>query len=230
MERGIFGLPLPQRAGTKLSIIQYADDTILVMQACPRQLIALKGLLNSFAESIGLRVNYSKSAILPISVDADKIEILGNTLNCQIGSMPFTYLGLPMGLKRPGVAECLPFVERIERRLTGCAQFLTQGGKLEMVNLVLSSLSIYYLSIIKVPHTVITQVDKYRRHGLWRGSDLNAKKPPLAAWHMVTRPKLEGGLGVVNLRTKNDALRMKFLHKFYNKVELPWVQLVWDNY
>jgi hypothetical protein len=32
------------------------------------------------------------------------------------------------------------------------------------------------------------------------------------------------------LRRQNDVLLMKHLHKFYNKEDLPWVQLVWTNY
>jgi hypothetical protein len=36
-------------------------------------------------------------------------------------------------------------------------------------------------------------IEKYRKHYFWRGSDLNAKKPPLEAWHLATRPKKEGG-------------------------------------
>jgi hypothetical protein len=31
------------------------------------------------------------------------MEILANTFDCQIGSYPFTYLGLPMGLSKPKV-------------------------------------------------------------------------------------------------------------------------------
>lgn len=73
-------------------------------------------------------------------------------------------------------------------------------------------------------------VDTYRIYLLWRGSDINAKKVPLAAWEMVCRPKKEGGLGVLQLSTQNDALLMKYLHKFYNRADLPWVHLVWDSY
>jgi hypothetical protein len=47
---------------------------------------------------------------------------------------------------------------------------------------------------------------------------------------MVTKPKLKGGLGVINLRVQNEALLMKNLHKFFNKENLPWVKLVWANY
>ena len=40
----------------------------------------------------------------------------------------------------------------------------------------------------------------------------------------------QGGLGVTNLCLQNAALLMKSLHKFYNQVEVPWVQLVWYKY
>jgi hypothetical protein len=68
-----------------------------------------------------------------------------------------------------------------------------------MVNSVLSSLPTFYMSAIKVPIDILNQIDRYRRHYLWRGSDVNAKEPPLAAWKLVCRPKKKGGLGVIKL-------------------------------
>jgi hypothetical protein len=44
---------------------------------------------------LGLGVNYTKSSIIPINVDEEKMKILAGTFNCKIGSLPFTYLGLP---------------------------------------------------------------------------------------------------------------------------------------
>lgn len=45
-------LPIP---GTDFPIVQYADDTLLVLEACPHQLLALKGLLQVFAAATGLK-------------------------------------------------------------------------------------------------------------------------------------------------------------------------------
>jgi hypothetical protein len=47
---------------------------------------------------------------------------------------------------------------------------------------------------------------------------------------MVTKAKLTGGLGVINLRALNETLLMKNLHKFFNMEELPLVKLIWANY
>ena len=99
-----------------------------------------------------------------------------------------------------------------------------------MVSTVLSSMPTHYMSVLKLHEAVYKQIDKYRKHFLWRGSDPNNKKPPMAAWHMVTRPKKEGGMGVKNLSAQNDALLMKNLHKIFNHVDTPCLQIVWTNY
>jgi hypothetical protein len=58
-------------------------------------------MLNSFADSTGLHVNYNKSNIYPINVSEQKMAMLANTFHCKVGALPFTYLGLPLGLKNP---------------------------------------------------------------------------------------------------------------------------------
>ena len=63
---------------------------------------------------------------------------------------------------------------------------------------------------------VIKQIDKFRKHCLWRGADTNSKKPPKAAWEMVCIPKEDGGLGVIDQEKQNEALLMKNLDKFFN--------------
>lgn len=37
----------------------------------------------------------------------------------------------------------------------------------------------------------------------------------------MRRPKKEGGLGVLSLKTHNEALLLKLLHKFLNKGDIP---------
>jgi hypothetical protein len=140
---------------------------------------------------------------------------------CHAGVFQGQDLLLPLNTT---YAERFPPTHMCRRRV------VTQGRKLEMVNSVLSSLASFYMCSIKVPITILEQVDKYRHHCLSRGGDTTSKKPPLASWKMVTKPKLKGGLGVLNLRLQNEALLLKNLHKFYNREELPWVQLLWAKY
>lgn len=55
------------------------------------------------------------------------------------------------------------------------------------------------------------------------------KKVAKAACPLVYTSKEEGGLGILNLQTQNEALVLKHLHKIFNKCDLPWVKLIWDK-
>jgi len=78
-DKGVLKLPILQ-PGTDLPIVQYVDDTLLIMQADARQLFCLKTILNSFAASTGLVVNFEKSLLMPINVSNEKMMILAGTL------------------------------------------------------------------------------------------------------------------------------------------------------
>jgi hypothetical protein len=222
-------LPLPNIGDQDFPIVRYADDTLLILEAYPKQLFFLKAILNSFASSTGLKVNYNKSNMYSINVPSDKMEILSRTLNCQIGEMPFTYLGLPLGLAKPRKEHFLPLIQRIEKRLSCSSNFLSQAGRLELVNSVFSALLTFFMCTLKIPKTITKQIDMFRKHCLWRGNDISSKKLPLIAWNAVTQRKVNGGLGVLRLETQNEALLIKFLHKFFNNSDLPWVHFVWIN-
>lgn len=70
--QGLLNFPIPLLHTQDFPIVQYADDTLVIMEACPTQLQILKGILDSFAKSTGLKVNYSKSMMVPINVGDDR--------------------------------------------------------------------------------------------------------------------------------------------------------------
>jgi len=128
----------------------------------------------------------------PINVSPAKMAILAGTLNCQIGSMPFTYLGIPLGLSKPKICHFLPLIQRIQNRLSCTSALLSQAGRLELVNSVFSALPTFLMCTLKIPVTTVKKIDSYRKHCLWRGNDVNSKKPALAAWSMITQTKKMG--------------------------------------
>jgi hypothetical protein len=64
------------------------------------------------------------------------------------------------------------------------------------------------------------------KHIIRRGSDVNAKKSALAAWKMFARPKSEGEVGNIKLRTHIDALLVKSLHKVYKSLYMRIILLI----
>ena len=73
---GLFDLPIPSYETAQYPIIQYADDTILIIKASQMELFTLKGLLESFSQSTGLRVNYKKSCLVPLNLSPEKAHQL----------------------------------------------------------------------------------------------------------------------------------------------------------
>lgn len=170
------------------------------MEACGRQLWTLKALLQTFGDSTGLRVNYGKSFMVPINTSTEKLQHLARTFNCEIGSLPFTYLGLPLSLTKPRIIDFSPLISKCERRLAATSIFLNQAGRLEITNSVLSAMPTFCMSTFLLQQTVIDQIDKFRKLCLKRGADFNAKQKPKAAWISVCKSKDQGVLGVLNIK------------------------------
>ena len=212
-------------------MIQYADDTILILPACTQQALIVKDSLTDYASSIGLKINFHKSTLIPINCGSEKRDELANIFGCVVGKKPFTYLGLPLGTTRPTVQELMPLVCSVERRLSATPNMISYGGKLSLLNSVITSLIIFALCTLRLPTKIIELLDKIRRKCLWiKKTEQSDKIKSLASWDMVCRPKASGGLGVINLRIQGDALLLKYLHKFYNGWDVPWVQLIWETY
>jgi hypothetical protein len=193
-------------------IVQYADDTLLILRADLSQIFALKDVLHKFTQSTGLKINYHKSSMVPINVPRDELKELTEAFGCQIASLPFTYLGLPLGTTKPRLNDLAPIVTRLERRLTSVSSFLSQGSRLQLVDSALSSMSIFFLCSLELPPGIIKQLDRILRQCLWR-DNIDTPKQSLPPWEMLCKPKHKGGVGIVNFQKQNEALLMKHLDK-----------------
>jgi hypothetical protein len=100
---GLLQLPLPPRDGDAFPIIQYADDTIIVMKASQRELFCLKALLESYALSTGLRINYTKSCLVPINTDSKKLNFLLVSLVARLNLFPLHIWGYRWGQQSQGL-------------------------------------------------------------------------------------------------------------------------------
>jgi hypothetical protein len=191
--------------------------------------MALKKVLNDFSLSTGLKVKFHKSSMVPINVPDDRMQLLGSAFGCQVATMPLVYLGIPLGTARPQLHDLMPLVFKLERSLTIISHFLSQGARLQLVDSALTSMSIYFLCSLSLPPGIIKPMERILRQVLW-SDDLDNPKQSLAAWEMLTKPKDKGGVGLVNFKNKNEGLLMKHLDKFYNRENIPWVQLLWSTY
>ena len=51
--QGHLNLPIPLQHSQDFHVLQYADDTLVIMEACPQQISALKTILQEFSGLTG---------------------------------------------------------------------------------------------------------------------------------------------------------------------------------
>jgi hypothetical protein len=131
----------------QINILQFADDTILVGEDIRANLWCIKSILRSFELVSGLKVNFFKSKIYGINVEDSFMRAASNFLSCNIDSIPFRFLGIPVGANPRRCATWSPILNSIKSKLSSWrGRMLSIGGRVTLINSVLSSLPLYFFS------------------------------------------------------------------------------------
>ena len=193
-ENYISGSKIADGRGAELVIshLLYADDTLLFCEADNDQLKYLSWTLMWFKAVSGLKINLNKSEIIPIGTVANLKE-LASELGCKVGSLPTSYLGLPLGAKHKALSVWDLVEERFWKRLASWKiQYISKGGRVTLIRSALSSLPIYHLSLFRMPLKVCARLERIQRQFFWGGSDLEKKSSSGELGHCVHRQEKRG--------------------------------------
>jgi hypothetical protein len=125
---------------------------------------AAREILGLFGHVSGLNVNFAKSSASLIRCNHDDAAPLLAQLGCQIVELPITYLGIPLTLRRPTVAQLQPIVDSIASRLpTWKAGLMSKPGRLAMVKSILSAIPIHQLLAYAPPNKTLKLIEKIKR-------------------------------------------------------------------
>ena len=216
--------------GIIVSHLQYADDTVIFCPPNLDYLLNIKKMLVAFHIAFGLSVNFHKSAIYGVNVDAHWLSQAASSLLCRVGCLPFTYLGLPLGGNISRLLAWEPIIKRMNLKLASWkGKMLSIGGRLTLIKASLSSLPLYYMSLYPIPKGVVEKIVAIRRNFLWSGSSDKRALPPIA-WGRLELPKILGGLGIGNLCQRNVAFLIKWLWRFLNEPKAFWRSIINDKY
>ena len=114
--------------------------------------------------------------------------------------IPFVYLGLLV----EGCHKRRTFwdgvVDRVKRRLSRWkGRLLPMAGRICLIKSVLSSISLFYLSLFKMPCVVANEIVRIQRIFLWGwGSD--GRKVAWASWKKMCEAREDGGLGIIDFK------------------------------
>jgi hypothetical protein len=155
-EEGQISGVIPNLVDEGISILQYANDTMLFMDHNFEQAKNMKLLLSAFKQLSGLKINFHKSEIFYFREAKDYESQYEQQSRYKKGSYPFRYLGIPMHYRKLNNNDWKMIEERIEKKLNSWKEkYLSVGGRLVLINSVLSSLPMSMLSFFEIPKGVL---------------------------------------------------------------------------
>lgn len=110
------------------------------------------------------------------------------------------------------------------------SKLLSLGGRLTLLNSILTVISTYWMSIFKLPRWVATYIEKIKRDFLWSSFEPQHPKIRLVNWLMLCRSREQGGWNVLNLEAFNDALLDKWWWKMVSGCLWCGVDIFRENY
>ncbi|KAJ9709585.1 hypothetical protein PVL29_001188 [Vitis rotundifolia] len=218
------------RNRTRVSHLQFADDTIFFSSTREEDLLTLKSILLVFGHISGLKVNLDKSNIFGINLGQNHLHRLAELLDCKASGWPILYLGLPLGRNPKSGGFWDPVIERISSRLDGWQKaYLSFGGRITLIQSCLTHMPCYFLSLFKIPASVAARIERMQRDFLWSRVG-EGKRDHLVRWDVVCNPKTKGGLGFRRISLRNSALLGKWLWRYSKEGSALWHQVILSIY
>ena len=109
---------MPHLVEEGLSILQYADDTVLFLKDDFDQAKNLKVVLGTFEKLSGLKINFHKSELFCLGEAKGKTDAYIQIFECKEGSFPFKYLGIPMNHHKLANNDWKHIEEMFQKRLS----------------------------------------------------------------------------------------------------------------
>jgi len=200
---------------------QYADDTTFTVEDI-ESINRIVEHIQTFGRAAGAKINIEKSEIM--SFGEAKIS------DCDI---PFKnvkdyirVLGVNLGVEDIKARDITwsVILQKIRQtvnywKLRG----LTLKGKVTVINVLLISRFIHALSVLDMPEWVLKEANSIIVDFLWNGKNVRISKKVLIA------DKKEGGLNLMDLNVRREALRLKVVKKYlYNKETYGWKHCMRD--
>lgn len=166
--------------------LHYANDLLIMTTGGMENLRIIKLLLYLFEGMSGLETNIAKTCLFSSRLNQLPSTAESLTLSCAVGYLPVTYLGVPISGRRSRKLDWDILIAKVRGHLISWkARQLSLGGRLTLMNSVLSAIPTYWMHIFRLPSYVVKEIDRIRRDFLWTGLDIDNPKCRLVGWKNI---------------------------------------------
>ena len=204
----------------------FADDAAIFVAPKKEDIDFLVSTLQRFGTVTGLVTNCNKSQVAPIRCEGIDLDAILHSFPATRTSFPMKYLGLPLSVTRLKRIHFQSLEDRVAARLRPwVGKHVTMAGRTVLVKSVLTSVVIYFITVLDVPVESLLKIDSIRHAFLWAACDKVTGGKCKVNWELVCKPKVLGGLGILNLKKFAAALRLRWLWFEWDDNPKPWVGL-----
>ena len=213
---------------------QFADDTAaflsyekIVLDEFTKELLRIEA-------TMGLKVSYDKTTIYRIGSLLNTNAELYTQKNYKWSDGPIDTLGVK--IMGDGTGYPSSFDEVMTKLTRTCETWynrqLSLSGKCLVVNTLMGSLFVYKMTTMTdMSEDQIKRVENTIRNFIWSG------KSPKIALSTLQKDKTQGGTRLVNIRAKQDALKIGWFYKIdtdpmlsecvYNELDIHLRNIIW---
>ncbi|GKA90831.1 hypothetical protein Tco_0812701 [Tanacetum coccineum] len=161
-----------------------------------------------------------------IGVRTKEVDLAANIVGCSTFSSHFTHLGVKVGGIMSRIKSWDKVTSKVSLRLSKWKlKTLSIRGRLTLIKSVLSSISLYHMSIFKVSKGVLNHMESIRRN-FFNGFDGSERKLAMISWNKVLGSKRYSGLGVSSFFAFNRALIFKWIWQFLTQGSSLWARFI----
>ncbi|CAA7058279.1 unnamed protein product [Microthlaspi erraticum] len=188
--------PHPKCVDPLITHLSFADDMLIFFDGSSQSLQAILEVLSSFHSYSGLGLNAGKSFLFLDGNSPGLNNSIAGNFGLVPGSLPVKYLGLPLLPHKMRRQDYQPLIDRVIARISSWpVKRLSFAGRLQLIQLVLSSMINFWAAVFPLPSSCIERLEKICNAFLWSGAPESARGAKIA-WDSVCSPKAAGGLGL----------------------------------
>jgi hypothetical protein len=125
---------------------------LILLQPTTQQIAMLKIIFHIFHKLSRLKVNLYKSELLVTADQEGKAQCLAAIVHCKAFTFPIIYLDLHLSDRKLSKESYFNLIHQEEQRLSGWkTDLLSIGGRLVLLNSVLTAKPLYYMSAFILP-------------------------------------------------------------------------------
>ncbi|KAL9664842.1 hypothetical protein QQ045_020251 [Rhodiola kirilowii] len=214
VDHGVVQPFLPKRRAVRVGHLLFADDLLIFTNGAKNSVRNLMDLIKNFCALSGQCLNPEKSSVIfPSSFPSSRQAKILSLTGFSEGVLPVPYLGAPLFRGRVRIDMFTDLVDKVTARIGGWMKlFLSMGGRVTLVNSILSAIGVHCMLVLPIPLTVLNRLSSLMANFIWDSG--GSKRRHWKCWQVLCRSKQVGGLGIRDPKTIMTALHVKLAWSF----------------